>query len=129
MCSKCNVYLCKEHFAAYHFGGIRMTRWMSPKLFAVQLCRITITAGTMIYKYIGVYIGVNDTFESRLNKTGQNKTSSFEKIWFRDTHDFSFWHACQVCNLMWVGLKRIGHIANTTHLIPLGEACAMILVD
>ena len=21
MCSKCNVYLCKEHFAAYHFSG------------------------------------------------------------------------------------------------------------
>ena len=21
MCSKCNVYICKEHFAAYHFCG------------------------------------------------------------------------------------------------------------
>ena len=21
MCSKCNVYLCKEHFATYHFCG------------------------------------------------------------------------------------------------------------
>ena len=21
MCSKCNVYLCKEHFAAYHFNN------------------------------------------------------------------------------------------------------------
>ena len=21
MCSKCNVYLCKEHFAAFHFCG------------------------------------------------------------------------------------------------------------
>ena len=39
MCSKCNVYLCKEHFATYHFGGTRMTRWMSQKLFVVQLCR------------------------------------------------------------------------------------------
>ena len=48
MCSKCNVYLCKEHFAAYHFGGTRMTRWMSPKLFAVQLCRNVPTVLTYI---------------------------------------------------------------------------------
>ena len=33
---------------------------------------------------------------------------------------FSFWHACQSRNLVWVGLKRIRHyIAITTHLIPL----------
>ena len=61
-------------------------------------------------------------------RLGRTKPVASKKIWFRDTHDFSFWHACQVRNLMWVGLKRIGHIANTTHLIPLGEACAMILL-
>ena len=51
-------------------------------------------------------------------KTGQNKTSSFEKIWFRDTHDLV--SACQSCNLVWVGLKRIEcYITNMTHLILL----------
>ena len=65
----------------------------------------------------------------RTFKTDQNKTGSYEKIWFRVTCDLVSWHACQSHNLMWVGLKRIGHIANTTHLIAVGEACAMILVD
>ena len=62
----------------------------------------------------------------RLTRT---KPVATEKIWFRVTRDLVSWHACQSHNLMWVGLKRIGHIANTTHLIAVGEACVMILVD
>ena len=74
---------------------------------------------------------INQKTRSEQNtiKTDQNKTSSYEKIWFRVTRDLVSWHACQSHNLMWVGLKRIGHIANTTHLIAIGEACTMILVD
>ena len=45
------------------------------------------------------------------------------------SYDLVSWHACQSCNFMWVGLKRIGYIANMTHLIAIGEACAMNLVD
>ena len=50
-------------------------------------------------------------------KSGQNKTSSFEQLWFRDTHNLvSTTHASHVTLGGW-GSKELGIILPTRHTL------------